>query len=444
MALNDNTTLYGYGAPTINKVDAQRVLSNTILENVHQGLIENAEEGVTQRFSRDTRAASIRIPHFKPYGIEARQLGASINGGNFPNSIRESESQSFEVPVLFLLDEPIEVAEVSQDIATVNILSEAIKNWTRESTVQINAMTIAGKFFYTYKAKLDGKDINEVQVDANDYSASIMEANSLLDDGAPEIGVDQFPSDGRVCVIQNKYRAKLLKSGVLVLGGANLGYSIQEKGTLSAGATPRKLEDGFIGTIDGVPVHQTNSLTMQKASTWLGLGKDDFKNVMGYVSSAYANVRVIAAPYDVQIGQHPTGRGWLLKPLLRAGFKTIEGYEKGNVFLVEKAFKNPFEQLKKWEVTNIDFVPSKSRIKLDLSLTSSGSTKVTATVAKAGDVKDIYAIAGHSESVVDFASGIKLTSGTEGTIPAATTGKEVSVCAIAKDGTCTFGHIIVK
>lgn len=439
MALNNDTTLYGYGHPTINKVDAERVLSATILENIYLGLVEHNEKGITEKFSRNTSGATIRIPHFKPLGVRARQLGASKNGGNFPTEAKETESQSFEVPVLFVLDQPIDVAEVSKDIATIDILDKAIKNWVDESKVEINAMTIAGKLFATYEAKADGKEVNEVV--ASDWSTAILEANALLDEGAVDMGIYSFPQEGRVAVIKSKYRPALLKNGVLVLGGANLGYQIQEKGTLSAGAAPRKLEDGYIGEIDGVDVHQVPSSIFNRAAEWLGLGTGDLDNVYGYVSSSEANVRAIASPYDCVIDNHPTGRGWRIKPLLRAGFKTIEGYEKGNVFLVAKTGVNPFEAVKTLG-GEVEFVPYGSRNVLGLTLSSSAATKITATVD--GTAVKLLAKFGSFSAVSDFAAETtELTSGVEATMTAATKGAVVSVLALASDGTATIEKITI-
>lgn len=439
MALNEDTTLYGYGNPTINKIDAKRVLSNTILENIYLGLVESDEEGITQRFSRDCNAATIRIPHFKPLGIKARMLGGANNGGNFPTEVGETESQSFEVPVLFVIDTPIDVAEVSEDIATVDILAKAVKNWSDESKVEINAMTIAGKVFASYGGSAEASEV-EIAADA-DWADALPTANSLLDEGAEEVGVYSFPEEGRVAVIKSKFRPLLLKNGVISLGGANAGYAIREKGTLSAGATPRKAEDGYIGEIDGVPVHQVPSSIFARACDWLGLGKGDLDNIYGYVSSNHANVRGIASPYDVKIIDHPFGRGWRLQPLLRAGFKVLEGYEAGNVFLVKAADENPFEYVKAAGITP-EFVPVGSRVKLGLTLSSSASTKVTATVS-GGTAKKLVAVVGDVNSTADFESGTSLTSGTETTVSGATSGKVVSVLALSADGTATIEKITI-
>lgn len=439
MAFNADTTLYTYGEQQINKVDAKCVLSNTILENVYLKLIESDGEGITQRFSRDVTGANIRIPHFKPLGIKARLLGGKVNGGNFPTGASETESESFYVPILFLIDDPIDIAEVSEDIATVSLLAEAVKNWSNESAVEINAMTIAGKIFASYGGSAKASEV-AVSTDA-DWADALPSANSLLDEGAVDMGIYSFPQDDRVAVIKSKYRPALLKNGVISLGGANAGYAIREKGTLSAGATPRKMEDGYIGEIDGVAVHQCPSSIFARACDWLGLAKGDLDNILGYVSSGCANVRGIASPYDVRISDHPTGRGWRLKPLLRAGFKVIEGYENGNVFLVADEDVNPFSYVKSASIKP-EFVPVGSRVKLSVALTSSAATKVTATVS-GGTAKKLVAVVGDVNTTAGFANGTTLTSGTEATISVATAGKVVSVLALSEDGTATIEKITI-
>ena len=445
LVLNEKSVLSDVKAPTINDILARRILSNQILKNVYQGIIETDGEGITQRFSNDTSGAEIRVPLQVPLKIVPRTLGGAINGGNFPNQSQETALSSVGVPVLFTIDEPIDIAQVSRDMIPVDLLALNVKSWTDQVNLQINAMTIAGKFYATYKAKVQGYAVNEVTTDETNLVEDFLNANALLDEGAEEVGVTMFPSDDRVAVIRSAYRPILLKKGILTLNGSDRASMSLEKGTLSATATPRKLEDGYIGTIDDVPVHIANNQIWSVASKWVGLGKGEFDSVIGYISSGLGNIRAIASPNDVQIGDHPFGRGVRLKPLFRAGFKVAYGYEKGNVFITKKDFVNPYEQILDdgLHATDIHFNAYGSRMDAKLKLASSGS-KVTATFDQTAVVKCQGAVGDCKGSVAKFkalASKQQLTSGSATSI--GTSGNIVSVLAVCKDGTCYVDTIKV-
>lgn len=446
--LNENSVLSDVKAPTINDISARRILSNEILKNVYQGIIERDGEGITQRFSRDTSGAEIRVPLQVPLKVVPRTLGSSINGGNFPTSAKETALDTIGVPVLFTIDEPIDIAQVNRDMIPVDLLALNVKSWTDQVNLQTNAMTIAGKFYATFKNKLDNVDVNVIESDETDLVYDFMLANGLLDEGAEEVGVSMFPSDDRVAVIRSAYRPVLLKKGILTLNGSDRASMSLEKGTLSATATPRKLEDGYIGTIDNVPFHIANNQVWKIASKWLGLGDKEFDSIIGYISSGLGNIRAIASPNDVQISDHPNGRGVRLKPLFRAGFKVAEGYEKGNVFITKTNFVNPYEQIIADGLTSRDiyFNAYGSRMDSNLVLATSGA-KVTATFDSRTVVKCQGAKGDCQGSVAKFkalASKVQLTSGSAATITGAAANDVVSVLALCKDGTCTLQTIKVK
>ena len=162
------TLLSNFGAPTINGIAAQRVLSNQILENLYQGLIESDGEGVTQRFTYDVSGAEIRFTHVKPVKALARRLGSTINGGNFPINANEGETDTFGIRVLDVLDDPIDLAQVSKEMIPVDLLGAYIKSYTDQVNLNINAVTVAGKYYATFIKDADGKDVNVIEYDGND------------------------------------------------------------------------------------------------------------------------------------------------------------------------------------------------------------------------------------------------------------------------------------
>ena len=447
--------LSNFGAPTINGIAAQRVLSNQVLENLYQGLIESEGEGVTQRFSHDVSGAEIRIVHVKPIKAFARRLGSAVNGGNFPITAYEGETDSFGLRVLDVIDTPIDLARVSKDLIPVDLAYSYIKSYTDQVNANINGITIAGKFYATTLKEAKGEEVNITKYDGTDLYETVLTANSLLDEGAEEMGVATFPQNDRCLCIQTKYRATLLKKGVLVVGGANYAYDIVKDGTVSAGASPRKSEDGYIGTVDGVPTHAVAPLYFDIAAKYLGLEKEDLKQAIGYVSSSFANVRGIAATEQVKVIDHPDGQGTRFQPLTRFGFAVLPGYEKGNSFIVKNDYVNPYKSLKDvfglTDFTIFDVIPKHSRIEIGASVSVSEGS-ITVTAPNAYKIACVVDSDGSINSVSKFGSVYagaaataksNLVSGTAKSLTGIKSGSIVKVLCVAADGTCELSSATV-
>ncbi len=448
--------LSNFGAPTINGIAAQRVLSNQILENLYQGLIESDGEGVTQRFTYDVSGAEIRFTHVKPVKALARRLGSAVNGGNFPISAKEGETDTFGIKVLDVLDDPIDLAQVSMNMIPVDFLGAYVKSYTDQVNLNINASTIAGKYYATFMKDALGGEVNITEYDGVDLTTALLDANSLLDDGAAEMGVSMFPQNDRCLTIQAKYRSTLLAKGILSIGGANYAYDIAKNGTVSAGATPRKSEDGFIGVFDNVPVHIVSSLVYKVAAEYIGLTEKDLTQVIACASSGFANVRAIAAVKEVKIIDHPNGQGIRIQPLTRFGFEVVPGYEKGNSLVVGKDFTNSYKALKENVFTDLDLskfvvLPFGSREAFDKSaisyVASSGSITVKlpngAKAAVIADKKgEIDSVAKFSTAYVAGASTVKsiLTSDTSKVLDGFKSTK-LAVLVVCADGTCYLEHV---
>jgi len=442
--------LSDFGAPTINGIAAQRVLSNQVLENLYQGLIESDGEGVTQRFTYDVSGAEIRFVHVKPVKALARRLGSAINGGNFPISSNEGETDTFGVRVLDVLDDPIDLAQVSMDMIPVDLLGAYIKSYTDQVNLNINALTLAGKYYATAIKEAKGEEVNLVKFDGDDLKTALLDANSLLDDGAPEMGVSIFPQDDRALTIQAKYRSTLLAKGILTIGGANYAYDIAKGGVASAGATPRKSEDGFIGIFDNVPVHVVSSLVYKVAAQYLGLGEGDLTQNIACVSSGFANVRAIAAVRNVKVVDKQGGQGIQIQPLTRFGFTVVPGYENGNAFVTTSDYANPYTALKDvFGLTDLkvyEVMPYGSRVALEVSGTGSAG-KVTITAPKAskiavvvGDkaIKGVGAFGTAYKAATADNKSNAVASGTELALKGVAAGKVVTALAYASDGTTSL------
>lgn len=447
--------LSNFGAPTINSIAAKRILSNQVLENLYQGLIESDGEGVTQRFTYDVSGAEIRFTHVKPVKALARRLGSAVNGGNFPISANEGETDSFGIRVLDIMDDPIDLAQVSSDMIPVDLLGAYLKSYTDQVVLNINAITLAGKFYSTFVKDAKGEETNITEYDGSDIQKALLDANSLLDEGAPDMGVSMFPQDDRCLIIQAKYRSTLLTKGILTIGGANYAYDIVKGGTINPGVAPRKSEDGYIGIFDNVPVHIVSSLVYKTAAGYLGLTENDLKQVIACVSSGFANVRALAAVRDVKIIDHPNGQGLRVQPLTRFGFEVVPGYENGNSFVMAKGYVNPYQGVHNVFTTldlgSLEVKPLGSRTAINAVVTSSAATKITVTAPNAVKIACVLDATNKINSVASFAAAYSsaegataannLVSGQEATLGGLTTKKLVKVLCVAEDGTCELSSV---
>lgn len=447
------TTLSNYAAPTINDIAARRIFSDTILQNIYQGIIESDGEGITQRFSRDVSGAQIRIVRVKPVKQFARRLGAAVNGGNFPLHAYENATDSFGLDVLDVLDTPIDIANVSKEMIPVDLAAESIKSYSDQVNAALNAVTIAGKYYATFLKQANGNEVNVTEFNGSDLYLATITANGLLDEGDEDMDVAMFPQEGRCYVLQTKYRPVLIKQGVLVVGGANDAYRIVEDGTVSAGARPTKIENGFIGTVDGVRVHIAAPLYFKLAAEYLGLTKGDLTQAVGYISSNFANVRGVAAPNEIKVIDHPDGQGIRIQPLVRWGFTVLPGYEKGNSFIMENGYTNPYKALKEKVFTDkldlgiFEVKPVGSRIAVDGDYdyaTASGKITVNAPsgsliAAVLDDSKAVDSVAKFAVAYGDATLKQVLENGKISST-AFTTGKNVAILIVTADGTCYLKH----
>lgn len=335
--------LSDYNTPAINGIDAKRVLANEVLKNIFQGLIENEGKGVTQRFTNDTTGAQIRIIRQIPVGIMARELGSSVNGGNFNSKGQGIRTTSYGVDVITTIDENVDIAQSSMDMIPVDLLGNSVKVIGDLINLNVNAMTIAGKYLASSGNALT---YDTASTNPKALQGQMLEFNGMLDDGDEDHGVAMFPNDDRCIVLKTNYRAKLKLDGVLVLGGANTAYEILEKDGISRGATTNKIVNGYCGDFDGIPVHVAGKQIWTLAEKYAGLPNGELAPVVAYASSGFANVRAIAKNETIKIIDNPNGQGVRIQPLYRMGFNAL--YPKGNVFLYADKESDAVALLKKY------------------------------------------------------------------------------------------------
>lgn len=438
--------LSDFKTPHINGVAARRILSNQILFNIYQKEIETDGRGVTQRFSNDTEGAQIRVIKVVPLKQQARELGASLNGGNFNNQpVEELGTTEYGLDIITILDRNIDIPAVTQDMIPIDLLAATMKNFTDLVNNNINAMTIAGKFENAFSQANPSFTIYDPDAtDKQELTNVFLMANSKLDEGDEDNYVSMFPTDDRVCVIKASFRPTLFAKGILTLGGSNYAQEMLAKGQLSPNSKETKIENGYIGDFDGVPIHMASSNLWRLACAYNGLPENELDEVVGYFSSSIANARGIAISKEIKVIDSPNGQGIRLQPKVRMGFESF--YPKGNQFIVTKKFTNPIAYLNNFDSGKTRLTKLKapgSRIQANVVYDGTNFTVTFDSNVKAFADGCKYALTTTKMEKLTVANFSKLTGATTytpGTPTAITKGsnKFLYVLAVDGDGTVTL------
>ena len=221
-------------ATYINGVSAERRFSEAILKNAFQKLIEKDGKGVNDNWVKEddaTHSAQVFVNRIKPVKIKAREMGASKNGASYSANQNYTETETVGIELLQVIDDPILIPRARQDMIPTDLVSEHIELFTNRLSTIINGATSASKLLAVYLAEANGEEVNKVNITATDIANKevalrFMEANSKLDEGDIEHGIDMFPEDTRIAIFKVSYRPILKGAGVLVIGGANDAYQI--------------------------------------------------------------------------------------------------------------------------------------------------------------------------------------------------------------------------
>lgn len=347
-------------ATYVNGVSAERRFAAAVLANAYQGLVEKDGRGVDDKFVTEddaNSAAQVFVNRILPVKMKPREQGANKNGASFSANKHMVQTETVGIEILTVLDDTITIARARQDMIKVDLLAEQTKIYSDRLKTIINGATFAAKVLKVGVEEANGKEVNKVNITDDDITNKLVltrfiEANSLLDEGDSEHGVDVFPEDTRVAVFKTSFRAFLKTSGILVIGGANAAYDIAKGNAISTGESARKSEDGFIGEIDGIPCHIISNESLAHASEFLGFPETELKNsvLAGYISSSWANARGVSTSKQTKIVDALDGQGVVLQPYTKFG--VASWYAKGNVLITSKGNVNdgyytPFAELKK-------------------------------------------------------------------------------------------------
>lgn len=216
-----------FSAPKLDGEALRRYTSKNIMENIFQNILALPEKGVTEKYSEDTDASEIRIIRQTVPNINARRLGASVNGGYFnQNNPLLPQSTEYGLKILYMIDDQIDFPTVMDEMVELPVAEATTKAVAGLVARHINASTIAHQI-----AKVVNQEIaeanstnNVVLASAGAYKDALLDANGKLDDGDVENGIDIFPVDGRQIFAKSATKTGLFKSGNIIVGGLTACY----------------------------------------------------------------------------------------------------------------------------------------------------------------------------------------------------------------------------
>ena len=455
-------------APTINGVRAEAKISQALLENMFQGLIETAGRGVNDKYVTEEEAntnAQIFVNRVVPIKMKPREMGSTKNGGSFSNDKHFVQTETVGIDILQVIDDTIYIPRARQDTIKVDLLAKNVDVHGRYLNTVINGATAGAHILSAWQGELDGEynaiDITEADITGGKLAQRFMELNSLLDEGDDKHGIDVFPEDGRIAVFKMGFRPILKAGGVLMIGGSNYAQAILKGRSLAEGARDTTSENGYWGDIDGVPCHGISNESLRNASEFMGLPSAELKksSFVGYIASDYATARGVSMIESTKIVPAIEGQGIVLQPFTKFGVKSW--YPLGNALMYRgnadkvgllAELKTIFEK-KNSEFNGISFKLKGAGSRLfptfgAVTASKANGIKVTATALD--DAGSNHVKLGHYvqtdapvETVEDFykackANGVNddLTSLNGGATTASTitAGKFINVLVISDDG----------
>lgn len=455
-------------APTINGVRAEAKISQALLENMFQGLIETAGRGVNDKYVTEEEAntnAQIFVNRVVPIKMKPREMGSTKNGGSFSNDKHFVQTETVGIDILQVIDDTIYIPRARQDTIKVDLLAKNVDVHGRYLNTVINGATAGAHILSAWQGELDGEynaiDITEADITGGKLAQRFMELNSLLDEGDDKHGIDVFPEDGRIAVFKMGFRPILKAGGVLMIGGSNYAQAILKGRSLAEGARDTTSENGYWGDIDGVPCHGISNESLRNASEFMGLPSAELKksSFVGYIASDYATARGVSMIESTKIVPAIEGQGIVLQPFTKFGVKSW--YPLGNALMYRgnadkvgllAELKTIFEK-KNSEFNGISFKLKGAGSRLfptfgEVTASKASGIKVTATAMD--DANSNHVMLGHYvqtdapvETVEDFykackANGVNgdLTSLNGGVTTASTitVGKFINVLVISDDG----------
>lgn len=323
----------------VNESATQVLAAKQVKENIFLDLVHRNGYGVTQQ--EETNVSTLRMMKVSPITDDARQLGASKNGAWFATGdIGTPRVVEYDLNLLYIYDKPIDIPEVQEDMVPVNVMDNTTKNIGGRVATEINASTLALQLMEKYNAakkatKWDGLAV--VLTSNGDVYNAVQTASTMLDDGDEANGIQSFPFAERQILMRPTFRASLLSSKGVLLGGSNYAQSMLAKGAVSPEAR-KEWGNMYCGEIDGTPCYIVPSALWNRAGAWAG-SASAFSATEAIVCAASATDRGISTQDYIKIIDSPNGAGKRLQPKTRWGVNVC--YPKGIVPILKSGTAAP-------------------------------------------------------------------------------------------------------
>lgn len=328
----------------VNDTATQVLAAKQVKENIFVDLLHRNGYGVNQ--VEETNVSTVRMLKAKPFTDDARDLGASKNGGFFNNDDADiPEVDEYPLNLLHIYDRPKDLPEVQQDMCPVNIFEQTTKNIGGRVATEINSSTIAYQLAAVYKNAVAAKawtGLAVVLAATNpDYYKAIQDASTLLDDGDEANGIQAFPFEDRQIIMRPTFRSNLMSAKGILLGGSNYAQSMIAKGALSPDAR-KEWGNMYVGEIDLIPCYIAPTALWSRAGAWVG-SADAFNGVNAIVCAASATDRGISTQDYIKVIDSPGGAGKRLQPKTRWGVNVC--YPKGIIPILANGTAVPAAEL---------------------------------------------------------------------------------------------------
>ena len=186
-----------------------------------------------------------------------------------------------------------------------------------------------------------GYTSNKVEIAASPatgaYLNALIDANSNLDAGNEEQGIQTYPRENRAFFLRSTLNANLKKNGVII-GGSNFGQIMVKTGALDSDTKLANIL-GFVGEVDGTPCYVVANPVWYLVERYLGLAKGDLDGILGVAVCAVGTGRALAFQDSVKTIPAPSGQGIRIQPKYRMGAECWDA--KSVVPIVANGFVNP-------------------------------------------------------------------------------------------------------
>lgn len=350
-----STLFADISTPYVNDITMRRILSPAVKENIFQGIMLKPGEAVTEKYSEDTDAAEIQVLRQKPLANDARELGATTNGGWFNSeSAQTSSTEAYGIQIIQTIDRLIDIPTNAQDMVSIDLLEGETKNLSGLVNRNINAISIAAMLAKNFNnvAGFDKKNSNAATVELDEavdsnwvtkassasYMDCIIDAGAHLDDGNADQGIDAYPDDQRAVIIRPTIKKEIVKGMVGLYGGTGV-FDVLRRGGVDTESRPKVATTGYLGELDNMPVYCASAVVWNLVESYLGLTAGALANLVGVVVSGVGTGRALAFNNKIKDIPCPNGQGIRLQPKYRFGCECWDPLSVVPIF--SATFTNP-------------------------------------------------------------------------------------------------------